>query len=700
MIHENLRKLKWYVSARSRLLLNSAMGCQIGVSKRDREEEDAKTLHLLSLPNEVLVKIISFLPETLDRLTLRYVCRKLREVSLTPSLWRVFVWADCSCREEKRLYNVMETCGVHIKRLSFPQQLVIPDALPIINGTTQRLMKISGMVKVLQHCSNLTHLNLPSLDYSNCFDDVDTQLKKTIEEMEHLEVLNIHCATTFRPYLHLKTKLKELTVRTVIHSKKDIEGTQDWATNGFTPPNLNVVVLNGSIFSAMERFKEFLLSAWPKWTSQVPTGHIACLKLYGSYKAPLNLFQNVPMFQLQYGETVALPFVNPNSDEPIFRPGYAVPCAWHVFDTWLLLTDHDDGNKTVHKAKYFSELSHTMYSIIRDHGQDNQLHLDDFVTNLTELDLSRSSYGVMQMVVNCPQLQRLNLKKRSLRLEDLQLVATCCCNLQGLNLLGIRLQDVEAWEILSNMKLIYLSIDISLFGNSLKANIQKLVALFAQCTTLQALELEKEEHGSPKSRNKNIHKLLAHFPSLEYCRISSPNIEQSDLAHDVLTLCKKLKYFYCSCSESVRLSLSSACNNSLQQLCISSKNTDLDDSFMDTVSAHGGLIHVALFVNSLTTNGITTLIRNSPNLLTFGLCEQKQHKESYLESLSTSLCKKFAKRKLFTVGLFGIIQKMEDKHGIFNDEEYIKYDDWLQSTDLVGLWAPEVFFDLEPWYMH
>ena len=660
------------------------MGCRIGVSKRDPEEVDAKTLHLLSLPNEVLVKIISFLPETLDKLTLRYVCRKLREVSLTSSLWRVFVWADCSCREENRLYNVMETCGVHVRRLSFPQQLVGPGALPIICGTTQRLMKISGMVKVLQHCSNLTHLNLPSLDYSNCFDDVDTQLKKTIEAMEYLEVLNIHCATTFRPYLNLGVKLKELTIRTVIHSKKDIEGTHDWATNGFTPPNLNVVVLNGSIFSAMERFREFLLSAWPKWTSRVRTGHVACLKLYGSYKAPLNLFQKAPMFHLQYGETVALPFVN------------------HTSDRWLLLTDPDDGNKVVHKAKSFNQLSDTVYQIIRNHRQ-NQLQIYDIITNLTELDFSQDNLDFKQIVVSCPHLKRLNLENnRSLRLEDLQVISTCCCNLKGLNLLGIPLQDVEfcmkAWEILSNMKLIYLSIDILFLGSSLVMdNVQeeRLVALFMQCTTLQALELESEYSLNHyfKHRNENIHKLLSHFPSLEYCRIRYPhNYKQSGFAQDVLTHCKRLKYFYCS--SSVRLSLSSACNNSLQQLFISSKNTDLDDNFINTVSAHGGLIHVALFVNSLTTNGITTLIRNSPNLFTFGLCEQKQREESYLESLSTLLHKKFAKRKLFTAGLFGIIQK-KDKLRNATDEEYINYEDWLQNTDLVGLWAPEVFSEFE-----
>ena len=42
--------------------------------------------HFSSLPNEVLVKIISFLPETRDRAKLRYVSQKLRKISETPSL--------------------------------------------------------------------------------------------------------------------------------------------------------------------------------------------------------------------------------------------------------------------------------------------------------------------------------------------------------------------------------------------------------------------------------------------------------------------------------------------------------------------------------------------------------------------------------------------------------------------------------------
>ena len=36
---------------------------------------------------------------------------------------------------------------------------------------------------------------------------------------------------------------------------------------------------------------------------------------------------------------------------------------------------------------------------------------------------------------------------------------------------------------------------------------------------------------------------------------------------------------------------------------------------MSTISAHGGLVHVVLCVRSVTSEGVTVLVRNSPNLL-------------------------------------------------------------------------------------
>ena len=125
--------------------------------------------------------------------------------------------------------------------------------------------------------------------------------------------------------------------------------------------------------------------------------------------------------------------------------------------------------------------------------------------------------------------------------------------------------------------------------------------------------------------------------------------QQYTCVQDILTTCKKLEYFYCNCPV---LKLPLPVHNNLQQLCISSEYTHLNDNFMNTVSAHGGLIHVAFFVCSVTSKGITTLIKNSPNLLTFVLDEKKRYNENYFELLCTSLCKRFADRKLFTSGLF------------------------------------------------
>jgi len=282
------------------------------------------------------------------------------------------------------------------------------------------------------------------------------------------------------------------------------------------------------------------------------------------------------------------------------------------------------------------------------------------------------------LLVACPQLQQLNLRNnRSLRLEDLQVIATCCCNLQGLNLEEIPIPDskfcVKVWEILSTMQLTHLAMDDSFFESSQfitdDMDEKQLATLFERFTTLQALELYNSHSRYPTIRN--IYQLLAHFWSLEYCRLNDS--EQSICAQDILASCDKLKYFYCNCL--VQLSQLSVQNN-LQQLCISSGETDIDDNFMDMVSAHGGLIHVSLFANSVTIKGITTLIKNSPNLLSFRLDRLTIHNENNFKSLSAALRKKFARRKLFTSGIFGLVSVLNDH-------------DWLQNTDLLSLWPPE-----------
>ena len=118
----------------------------------------------------------------------------------------------------------MKVCGVHIRRLSFPQKLIQPNGLhDVTRGcatTSIKLMTKSEMASILHHCKNLTHLCLPTLNHlnSNSDDDPDEQLNQSIQEMEHLEVVSLYCTGSFRPYLNLTNVLKELTIHTVINS--------------------------------------------------------------------------------------------------------------------------------------------------------------------------------------------------------------------------------------------------------------------------------------------------------------------------------------------------------------------------------------------------------------------------------------------------------------------------------------------------
>ena len=140
---------------------------------------------------------------------------------------------------------------------------------------------------------------------------------------------------------------------------------EKWVANGFSPQNLNII-LDSSWYSAQIFYREFLLASWARWNSQIAVGHVACLKLYSTYKTPLNLFQNAPVFQLQFGKTATLPFVQPSS-----------------IDEWLLLSDHDDGSrKAAICIRENALLQSSMYKIINDHGVGDQ---NNSITNLQSL---------------------------------------------------------------------------------------------------------------------------------------------------------------------------------------------------------------------------------------------------------------------------------------------------------------------------
>ena len=109
--------------------------------------------------------------------------------------------------------------------------------------------------------------------------------------------------------------------------------------------------------------------------------------------------------------------------------------------------------------------------------------------------------------------------------------------------------------------------------------------------------------------------ILSHFPSLIHF-VHASNDGVPIAFHDIATSCKLLKYLWVS---GTLKCLSTSFNCNLQQLYmyIDIGSCNLSDELMRSVSAHGGLVHVKLVMLEVTGEGVTALIMNSPNLLTF-----------------------------------------------------------------------------------
>ena len=96
---------------------------------------------------------------------------------------------------------------------------------------------------------------------------------------------------------------------------------------------------------------------------------------------------------------------------------------------------------------------------------------------------------------------------------------------------------------------------------------------------------------------------------------------------------------------------------------------------MTSVSTHGRLFHVVMFVKSLTAEGITSLLRNSPKLVTLYLYVSAM--DVSVLNFKATLKKTFWNRRLFTVGLYKLTDSWYDSARDVLRE---------QCTDLFPLW--------------
>ena len=402
-----------------------------------------------------------------------------------------------------------------------------------------------------------------------------------------------------------------------------------------------------------------------QWSTTVSTGATATFTLYTtSTKIPLNFSPRYPCLQLEYvgsgHDQVSTKFVK-LSDFGILNMKYNL----------AVMSDCKYDKRTMYMVKCIR------YRFVVNKLKSMHIPKLYNLSCATDFDLSNCdtlhSGHLEQLAVACPNLQRLNLQKSNgclERLQGLKAIANHCDNLQGLNLLYIPVSKVEDhilfWEILSNIKLTHLAVEFCFLKLENYINKVRLICLYQICLTIRGIQCGFHHECSTNEDTS----ILCHFPSLNYCYLRS----SCGLSTDVINSCKELKCFAIKDFNYNGLSLNMHRTCSLQQLCIDSFYTHITDDFMIKISAHGGLVHVVMGVKSFTGDGMLSLVRNSPKLITLHLCGHQLDKRA-MESFNVTLKKTFYYRKLITGG-----------YCMVSNEGYVTQVLYEQDTDLMPLW--------------
>ena len=610
-------------------------------------EQGEEPMSLVALPTELLVYIISFLANVRDIAKLLYVSRRLRSVSEIPSLWKECIWPHLDTSEERCAKNVLKSCGQYIRRLSFPDH-VAPSKLTVM----------------LRHCSNLVKLSIPTSKLS------PDHLGKLIEPMGKLQSLDIPKATNpIHLILAVCARMKELTVRLTTQDNVETILTE-WAKKVFVPQALNVVSMQAFV-------PRLLIQKWFDLNPNSPTDHICCFKVYSSLKVPMDLFPVLPDFQLHFGRSCTLPFVKASK--------YGL---LGLEEDFLLVTDFTDGSKVLHKCKATMGL---LGSNTSHFSSTSDIASLNFVTHFDASLCQLHSGHLEQLAMACSNLLELNLRKNADCLKSLQglrVIADYCKSLRGLNLLQISVLEIqshiELWKILVDMRLTYLALEVCALIPHDKDK-QTIVALYQKCLNLRALEFgyfcDECRHIMERRGEllilSNITSLIHIFTYTGIIYKQAPNAMQ-----DIVDSCKMLKFMnYSICSFDFPSSLS----NNLEQLCILSIYTDISNTFMDSLSSHGGLVHIFLCVFRVTADGVITLIENSPKLLTCQIHVQCFHGSltfpSNLRDFKTIVKDYFAGRKLFSCGIFRLVRQQCQFMETLN----------CSNADLNSLWSQPAY---------
>ena len=608
-----------------------------------QDDSDCCWTSLVNLPTELLVIILSYL-SIRDIISIQFVSQRFKEISKIPLLWKKCIWSDYEPRHVCSVSKVLKAHGEHVRQIFFPAHLTPTNILEMVHC-----------------CSKITLLSLPrhtqlSLDH----------LEEIVHTMTHLEQLDVFTSIMeYRPSYRVITKFLEVTTGSVRKLILKIDCfwyisdvlciLKELLKKGHPLPS----VINLLMYEEIVCESSGILESWPASIYTIAPLEIG---LYDIARVPMNLYSSIPLMKFWFGPAATPPLIK-LSDHGILGLDKDI----------FYLSDYDhDGKVRLSVSPRVPNMYTELYEV-----KDEHLHCIsnfDSISNVNFFCVNIYPGHLEQLAISCPNLERLNLMKAQNCLQSLQglhAIVDTCQNLQGLNLVGIPVSSVESylllWELLSNIKkLTHLAIDLCMLIQSSNCDSddkEKLIGMLRNFGSLKALDIiEKFDHKCKGCQHvPSVNDLLfSHFPSLVYVTLSQARCTTA--FNYIITNCHRLKYLFYErnlrSEEHVTLPSSSSCH--LQQLFISSFNINLSTSSVHVLSAHGELEQVALFVKSITTSAITTLISNSPNLMLLYIVTREPLCDENGVSLNWEDCNKykdtvsktFTYHKLLTTGDF------------------------------------------------
>ena len=513
---------------------------------------------------------------------------------LSRLLWKEFVWPDFEPCHVCGVTKILNKHGEYVRKIFFPAHLAQKKILEMAQCCTQvthlslpkdtklsldGLRNIVHAMKCLLQLDVFTESNFIQRDKS-WQKRVDSQLRTIMELLEisanSVKELNLHVNNYVR-------RICDDSVRII----------KDFIDLGYHLPTINIYEDSTS--------SDFCSGINYLWWEVQPNSFFK-RDVYQYKQATMNLYLPIPLQGFESSPSVTFPIFELRTRGLLY----------HSYKRVFYLNEF----------YYSGTLRHT---ITQAHPpgrrvQGVPVNNTTCLHSVCYIDLSRApvnSDNLKQLAIDCPNLQRLNLEDNIHCLKDLQglhAIVHTCENLEGINLAGISVSQVESfellWALLSSLKkLTHLAIELCLMKHD-DVNQQQLIKILKTFRSLKALEISCGYLKGCVECTNTTDFLFSYFPSLTYCIMDC--FQYSALTY-AITNCPQLKYLYeKDARKESPLPSSSTCH--LRQLCINSLSFDLTDEFVKVLSAHGQLECVILYVNSITITGITTLINNSPKL--------------------------------------------------------------------------------------